>query len=57
MSDKTQVDEVQALSLLYLQKMDTSQLSPSEFLDKYQEVYKEIKERRRYNYEVSKSQM
>lgn len=34
----------QALTMLYLEKLDTSNLSPEEFIDKYTEVYMKIRE-------------
>lgn len=35
-------DKTEYLAALYLQKLDTSDLSPSEFYKKYQEIYKEM---------------
>jgi len=37
----------EALAMLYLEKLDTSDLSPVEFVDKYNEVLVSIK--KRYN--------
>lgn len=35
-------NKTEYLAALYLQKHDTSNLSPSEFYKKYQEIYKEM---------------
>ena len=35
-------NKTEYLAALYLQKLDTSDLSPSEFYKKYQEIYKEM---------------
>ncbi len=37
----------EALAMLYLEKLDTSDLSPMEFVDKYNEVLADI--RKQYN--------
>ena len=35
-------NKTEYLAALYLQKIDTSDLSPSEFYKKYQEIYKQM---------------
>lgn len=37
--------KIEALTMLYLQKQDLSNLSPEEVMDKYQETYDKIRER------------
>jgi hypothetical protein len=38
-------DKASALALLFIEKQDTSTLSPAELLDKYDRVHKEISDR------------
>jgi hypothetical protein len=54
MSDKVELNtfparKTEALAMLYLQKQDLAGISPSELVDKYEEVLDEIKERFREN--------
>lgn len=47
----------QALTMLYLEKLDTSNLSPEEFVDKYTEVYMKIREHHHATAKERKSQL
>lgn len=52
MSDKINLatfpcNTYEALTMLYLQNQDLSSLSPEELLDKYEETYNKIKQRKK----------
>lgn len=48
-------NEIEALAMLWLQSQDLSGITPEELLDKYQDVYQKIRQRKKDNYTAKKA--
>lgn len=48
-------NEIEALAMLWLQSQDLSGITPEELLDKYQDVYQKIRQRKKDNYAAKKA--